>query len=311
MKGIELSKKFYNEFGKSMLKEFDELLPFLAVGLCGSGSECNGFDDEVSHDHDFEPGFCIFIPSGKIDEKAEFQLERAYAKLPNEFLGFKRSRLSPVGGNRHGVIKIEDFFKAKTGNEKGCLSLYDWFSLPEHSLLEATNGEIFFDNYGEVSKIRENLKYFPEDIRLKKLAGNLLLLGQSGQYNYNRCIIRNDTAAAQLSVIEFVKSTISVIFLLNKKYLPYYKWQFKALAELKILGDLSSSLEFLISSENDQKTSATKQEIIEIICQKVADELKLQCLVSNTSAEMESLAYIVNDNITDNKIRNMHVLSAV
>ena len=63
MNGMELSKAFYTEIGEPMLRErFPELLPFLAVGLTGSGSECYGFDDEISQDHDFEPGFCIFVP---------------------------------------------------------------------------------------------------------------------------------------------------------------------------------------------------------------------------------------------------------
>ena len=63
MKGIDLSRAYYEQYGKEMLeKDFPELLPFLAAGLLGSGSECFGYDDEVSRDHDFDPGFCIFIP---------------------------------------------------------------------------------------------------------------------------------------------------------------------------------------------------------------------------------------------------------
>ena len=65
MKGLELCKEFYNQFGAPMLKEkFSEILPLISVGLVGSGSECLGFDDDISCDHDFEPGFCIFLPEG-------------------------------------------------------------------------------------------------------------------------------------------------------------------------------------------------------------------------------------------------------
>ena len=63
MNGLELSESYFEEFGKPMLeRDFPDLLPHLAAGLCGSGSECFGFDDEVSRDHDFEPGFLIFLP---------------------------------------------------------------------------------------------------------------------------------------------------------------------------------------------------------------------------------------------------------
>ena len=314
MKGLELSKKFYKEYGEPMLKEnFAHLLPFIAVGLFGSGSECYGYDDDISADHDFEPGFCIMLPDEDIvDRKNAFQLERAYAKLPKEFLGFKRSLLSAVGGNRHGVIRMGDFFKDKTGSENGVLTVGGWLSLPEFSLLEAVNGEIFCDNYGLFSKIRHSLKYYPEDIRLKKLAGNLLLMGQAGQYNYKRCIARNDTAAAQLAVFEFVKSAVAVLFLLDKKYMPYYKWCFKALKEISTEASrIADLLEFLISSGNGEDLSNKKCEIIESVCNSVADMLIDQNLLHNKTAEMERAAYLVNDTIKDNGIRNMHILSGV
>ena len=86
---------------------------FLAAGLVGAGSECLGFDDEISTDHDFEPGFCLFLPGEDVvDRRTAFLLERAYAKLPKQFLGFERSLIAPVGGSRHGVIRTADFFNA-------------------------------------------------------------------------------------------------------------------------------------------------------------------------------------------------------
>ena len=111
MKGIDIAFNYYNEFGKPMLeKEFSAHLDKITVGLVGEGSECYGYDDLTSQDHDFDMGFCIFISQKDYDEFG-FKLERAYAKLPSEYMGFKRKILSPVGGNRRGVIVIEDFYK--------------------------------------------------------------------------------------------------------------------------------------------------------------------------------------------------------
>ena len=176
MKGLELSRRYYEAFGKEMLEnDFGEILPYLAIGLSGSGSECYGFDDEKSQDHDFEPSFCIFLPENDVvDEKTAFRLERAYAKLPKSFMGFDRCPVSPVGGSRHGVIRMDDFFLSKVGSKDGYLSLEQWFSVPEYGLLEATNGAIFNDNYGQFTLIREKLRYFPEDVFRKMLAGHLL-----------------------------------------------------------------------------------------------------------------------------------------
>ena len=313
MKGLDLSRLFFENFGVPMLKEqFADVLPFIAVGLAGSGSECYGYDDDISRDHDFEPAFCIFIPDEDVvDNKTAFALERAYAKLPRQFLGLERSNVSAVGGNRHGVIRMGDFFEAKTGKRDGELSLADWFGVPEYSLKEAVNGAVFTDNYGKFTQIRTKLSYLPEDVRLKKLAGNLLLMGQSGQYNYKRCLSRGETAAAQLAVFEFVKSTLNVIFLLNKTYIPYYKWSFHALRELPRLSSLSQPLEYLISSGNSQTDAQKKSEIIENISNTISKELKVQGLTSHTDTEMERQAYIINDTIGDSQIRNMHILCTV
>ena len=207
MKGLDLSRKFYKEIGLPAFKaQFPEVMPYLAFGLVGSGSECLGFDDEISTDHDFEAGFCVFLPDESVvDRKTEFLLERAYSYLPKEFMGYKRSTLSPVGGNRHGIIRMSEFFLEKTSKPDGVLALKDWLYLPEQSLLEAVNGEVFDDFYGQFLSVRQKLSYMPQDVRLKKLAGNLLLMGQAGQYNYNRCVKRGDSAAAQLCAYEFVK----------------------------------------------------------------------------------------------------------
>ena len=312
MKGLELSKAFYEEYGKEMLEEFPELLPYLAAGLAGSGSECFGYDDEISADHDLEPGFCIFLPGEEIvDRKSAFLLERAYAKLPKEFKGYKRSLMQPVGGARHGVIRTAEFFAEKTGSENGVLSANDWLSLPEQSLAEAVNGELYFDNYGEVTKIRKELTYYPEDVRRKKLAGHLLLMAQAGQYNYRRTIAHGEYGAAQLAVFEFAKSTMAVVFLLNKKYQPYYKWSFRAMRMLPKLSVLAETAEYLLTTDNSEAYAGTKADLIEDTAASVIDELQAQGLSKAICGDLEKHAYAVNDGITDATLRNLHILAAV
>ncbi len=312
MKGIELSRAFFEAHGMPMLEErFSDVLPLLSVGLVGSGSECFGFDDDISKDHDFEAGFCIFLPDEDIvDRKTEFALERAYSKLPSEFMGVSRPPLSPVGGNRHGVIRLADFLRERTGNESGHLSLGEWMTVPEQSLAEVTNGCIFFDGSGEFTKIRERLSYLPNDVRLKKLAGELLLMGQAGQYNYSRCILRGDGAAAQMAVFEFVKSAIHAVFLINKVYMPYYKWSFRALRDLDVLSELCSRFEYLISSDNSEDSVKRKKEEIEYISSKIIDVLKKENLTCFSGRELEGHAYSVNERIGDSNVRNLHILCA-
>ena len=117
MTGLELARAYWETYGVPMIHDqFPEYEEIIAAALTGSGSECYGFDDEVSRDHDFEPGFCLFIPEEEIvDRRTAFQMERAYAKLPAEFEDFRRQKLQPVGGQRHGLFRIDEYFTDKIG----------------------------------------------------------------------------------------------------------------------------------------------------------------------------------------------------
>ena len=311
MKGLELSRAFFEEYGRPMLEtQFPELWPQLAVGLLGSGSECFGFDDEVSQDHDFEPGFCIFLPGEDVvDRRQAFQLERAYAKLPKEFEGFSRPMMLPVGGARRGVLRTGEFFEEKVGAPDGELTLGQWLTVPEQALAETTNGELWHDGPGEVTAIRERLACFPEDVRLKRLAGHLLLMGQAGQYNYVRCLSHGEPAAAQLAVCEFVKSALSVIFLLNRRYQPYYKWAFRAMRALPLLSELAEPLEMLLLTDN--LFPQAKSDAIEQIAVAVIDVLLDQELSRANCGDLAKHAYAVNDRVSDPELRNAHILAAV
>lgn len=312
MNGLELCRAFYEAHGKPMLEQFPDVLPYIAVGLFGSGSECFGYDDDVSRDHDFEPSFCLFLPDEEtVDRRTAFLLERAYAKLPREFMGLRRSNITPVGGARRGVLRTAEFFSQKIGSGDGTLTLLDWLRLPEYALAECCNGDLFFDHYGEVSAIRQRLAAYPHDVRCKKLAGNLLLMAQAGQYNYPRCLAHGETAAAQLAVNEFVNAALAVIFLLNGRYLPFYKWRFRALRELPLLGDSGRVLEYLLCTPNDEDTAQEKQALMETLSAQIITALQDQQLTEAICGDLEKHAYSVNDRIGDAQVRNLHILAAV
>ncbi len=312
MKGLDISKTFYNEYGVKMLEEnFSDVLDRITVGLVGEGSECFGYDDILSTDHDFEAGFCLFI-SQQDERKFGFKLERAYAKLPKEFMGLKRNILSAVGGNRHGVIVIEDFYEKLLGTHTIPNDLTWWLYTPSHSIACACNGEIFKEGNNDFNKNREILlKGYPEDVRKKKIAGHLLLMAQAGQYNYSRLIDRNETGASQLAIFEFVKHAISTIYLLNNAYEPFYKWAYKGLRNLSVLGDLEPTLATITEIGNSKKEANQKIEIIEVVSGMIIEQLKNQKLTDATCNNLETHAYSVNDKIKDNTIRNLHILEGV
>lgn len=313
MNGLEISEAYFAEYGMPMLQErFADLLPHVAAGLFGSGSECFGYDDELSRDHDFDPGFMLLLPGEDIvDRGQEFALERAYAALPQEFGGIVRPKMAPVGGARRGIMRLADFLVEKTGSADGSLTAEQWLSVPSFALAEVVNGKVFYDGSGDLSRIRAQLARYPEDIRRKKLAGHLLLAVQAGQYNYARCLLHGEAGAAQLAVIAFADNAMAAMFLLNNAYRPFYKWQFRALRALPLLSLDAELLEYLITTDNDGQFARDKYEVIEGIAADLVDELESQGLTSAQGEDLERHAYSVNDGIADATVRNMHVLAGV
>jgi len=310
MTGLELARAYWETYGVPMIREqFPEYEGIIAAALTGSGSECYGFDDEISQDHDFEPGFCLFIPGEEVvDRRTAFLLERAYAKLPAEFGGFRRQKMQPVGGQRHGVFRIDEYFTDKIGCPAEQLDMEQWLRLPEYALAEAVNGEVFRDDAGLLTDCRKRLSDMPEDARRKRLAGRLLLMAQSGQYNYRRCLKHCEDGAAQLAVGEFVKNTLSAVFLLNRAYMPYYKWSFRALRELPGGEDLDRNLAWLLTTGNGESAAEDKFFCMEGIASQVIDLLQEQGLTEANCGDLEKHAYSVNDGIKDGQVRNLHIL---
>ena len=310
MKGLEIAEKYYETYGAPMLRDaFPEIEGIVAVGLVGSGSECMGYDDEVSRDHDFEPGFTIFLPPEEVvDRQTAFKLERAYAKLPDEFMGLKRNKDVSYDTGRHGVVRAADFFLSKVGDAEGDLSLDRWLSIPEHYLLEATNGKIFRDDLGLVTDVRRKLAYFPEDVRLKKLAGALMLAEQAASHNYERSLSRGDTAAAQLSICKYVEEILSAIFLLAKSYKPFYKWQFRALNDFPTFAPLREDLEGLLTTGNTVGEAVEKRSRIRRIGSTLGEEIRRQGLSDYDGLHLDSFAYCVNGKVKDPSLRNQNIL---
>ena len=309
MQGIEIAEKFYNEYGRKMIGElFSEYEGRIAVGLVGNGSDCFGYDDEISRDHDFEPGFMMWLNQEDYDE-LNFKLSREYDKLPKEYLGLHRDKETSFLSSRYGAKNIGDFYNEYTGKNGETLSNIEWLKIPEYSLAAATNGKVFRDDLGEFSSIRNYILHgMPEDVRLKKIAMRGALMAQSGQYNYLRSMKHGERGAASLALGEFVKNSCYMLFLLNKKHAPFYKWLFRGVKDLEILSELNQDLEYILTSENSFETMGIIEESIEKISNDVIKELKKQNLTDGDWDYLEPHAFQVMDRIKDSEIRNMHVM---
>lgn len=299
IKGLELSKRYFYDI---VLPEFEktlfDILPLCAFGLVGEGSECYGYDDELSKDHDFGPSVCIWL---RKDDylKYKYRINKVLETLPKTYLGFQELKESEWGNNRRGLLNIDDFYFKFIGSANPPQTINDWQKIPETALSTVTNGEVFLDNLGEFTKIREQLlNYYPEAIRQNKIATRLMNISQHGQYNYVRCLRRNDLVAANQCLYLFVDEAIHLVFLLNRRYKIFYKWDNKALLDLKILGnEIHKLLEDMVFAQN-------KIPYVRKICKVLADELRNQKLTDCESGFLGDLGVDIQKNIDDEFFKN-------
>lgn len=324
MKGLELAEKYFETVGKEMLlTKYPEYFERMAIGLVGQGSECFGFDDEISTDHDFGPAFCIWLNEQDY-QTIGFKLMMDYDKLPKEFMGVPARIVTTNGGGRVGVHETGMFYQNFIGNKKAPENLLEWLYIPEGYLATATNGKVFVDNLGEFSNIRGKLlEFYPEDVRKKKIAARAAVMAQSGQYNYARLMKRGEYVGASLALSEFAKNTISMVHLLNKKYMPFYKWSFKSMTTLPKLKQVQEKLQMLVTMEFQQgawegigkneyvhalNTNDKKVVLIEEICQLIVKELQTQNLTGRNDDFLENHTMEIMERIEAPEIRNRHVM---
>ena len=220
---LTLSRLFYFEYLKPMIPS--EILNVLAAGMVGEGSDCFGFDDEISKDHDYQIGCCLWLDKEDYLKYGQ-RLQAIYEKAAYPF---SIGRLK----ERRGVFEIDAFYEYLIQDGK------------EECLACATNGEVFEDHLGVFSKRREEISYYDEKTWRLNVAKNIHLFSQYAQSNYPRMMARKDYITSQLCISKAIETAMDLMYLFEKRYAPYYKWKRKGLSqhrELILLLDEITSL---------------------------------------------------------------------
>ena len=240
--GLELCRAYYEEYGRPMIAaKFREYEHVIAVGLVGKGSDCFGFDDTLSADHDFGPRFVMWVTK-EVYNKIGKALQEAYEQLPDSYQGVQRTETFH-GRDRAGVMVIEEFYKNllgydligeinACGGQESLNTIKCWLAVQDYALAAAANGEVFRDDEGIFTQYRERLAaYYPKAAWYRKIAQACAQFSQSGQYNLPRMRRRGQLVAAELAKAECVKQAMKLNYLLNRQYAPHDKWLFKGLPQ--------------------------------------------------------------------------------
>ena len=134
-------------------------------------------------------------------------------------------------------------------------------------------------------------------------------MAQSGQYNVPRCINRGDLNAAYLATAEFVKAAVSMLYLLERKYMPFYKWAFRGMQAFSLCAKPAAELSQLIALGNGAETATQRQALIESICTFTADELSRQGFSNTRDPFLQNHLPSIMEGISDPQISSLHVMA--
>ena len=194
-----------------------------------------------------------------------------------------------------------------TGLDHSPATTKEWLAIPESSLAMCTNGQVFSDKLGQFSRMRQGLlAFYPEDVRLKKITSRCFTIAQSGQYNLPRSLKRGELFAANWALSEYCAETMSLIFLLNKRYAPFHKWMHRAVKDLPLMGEWAhSTIDDLIAPIDTNEKPA----IVEAACAVIIQELRSQGLTSSSSDFLLDHAHSVHSRIRDDELRRRFIVT--
>ena len=268
MKGLELAKQYYFDCVKPVLNEkVPQIKEKYAAALLGYGSDVIGNDDEWSRDHEWGPRCHVFLSEELFAEHASVLDTALSENLPFEYAGFPTRfefaeyfgmiPAKNISGRHHVVITTPERFLELTMGITGVPEHdRDWLAISEQRLLEFTAGEVFEDYTGELTKLRTKMGYFPDNVRLYKIAFILESLGWEDDC-ISLCGARGDDISMHLNTAKTVERLMKLIFLLNRKYMPLSpKWLHRELKKLPhTAGDMETELKNMLEVKNhEQKT---------------------------------------------------------
>ena len=222
---IDVSRDFFTTIVKPILKEhFPEETAQTAFGVFGYGSEALNLDDEYSRDHHWGLRIDALMPKQIFEEKRDFIMQVLGQNLPDSYQGHSL-REGHVSGAGLAPDNLEAFLSRTIGIKHPPQSHKEWLYLPEEEIMHIINGEVWHDPAGKFTAIRQTFNaYYPEPVRLRRLAHWCRYFSGMGSYALKRAILRNNDFYAATAFGKAIRWGVQLAFMLDKRYYPYDKW---------------------------------------------------------------------------------------
>jgi hypothetical protein len=257
---LELSQMLYEqEIQPIMAKRFPGLRYAAAtLGMC---SEILGLDDEVSMDHEWGPRVRIYLSEQDHASASADITSLLQEELPAKFAGFDMMWRKPgvdVHDTRETIL-----YHVTVGTVSNALNFcgglaalplpdMEWLRVSEQHLLEFTAGVVYRDDVGELTRAREQLEYYPDNVlrflltcEWNAVGGDWFPIGRIGS--------RGDRLGLRIQAAQVSQRLMRIAFMVCKRYFTYRKWFGTLFRELPLAGALEPILMELMEGKDWQK----------------------------------------------------------
>ncbi|HFC11425.1 MAG TPA: DUF4037 domain-containing protein [Anaerolineae bacterium] len=234
---IEISRAFFEQVVKPiLLAHFPDETARTAFGIFGYGSEALGLDDVYSRDHHWGLRIDALMPDDVFAEKREAIMQTLAAHLPETFQGHSL-REGHLAGAGMAPDTLTAMLWRTIGMDRPPRTYEEWLSVPEDDVIHIVNGEVWYDPLGRFTEVREAFQaYYPEPVRLRRIAHWSRYFSGMGTYALRRAILRDNAYYCNITFSRALRWGVQLAFLLEKVYCPYDKWTLAYLDRLPRLG---------------------------------------------------------------------------
>lgn len=222
---ISESRDFFGEVvGPLLTRHFPDEAREMAAGFFGYGSEVLGLDDQYSTDHHFGLRVNALLPEAILVSRGKAIEDMLAAQLPQNWRG-RELREGYTRTKGVALAGLEHHLRSTIGFDQVPQTHAEWMSIPEEDITHIIAGQVWHDPSGRFSAIRDSLSgYYPEPVRLRRLAHWCRYFSGMGVYALHRALLRDNTLYASTTFSRALKWGVQIAFMLDRTYYLYDKW---------------------------------------------------------------------------------------
>lgn len=263
--GLKLCEYFYHEAVRPILDKHFSGVSHSAARL-DYGSDVLGFDTPLSRDHGWGPKVMLFLAQEEFEEYKDQISEVMANMLPTKVRGYPTNFDIPFTGEgsmqevAHGPVKhwvaidtVPIFFRRYLGvDPTGLIRNLDWLTMPQMHLRTVKSGNVFYDGLKQLEALCKRLEWYPSDVWYYLLANQWRRIDQEEPF-MARCGDVGDELGSRIVATRQVIEVMRLCFLMEKQYIPYYKWFGTAFNLLNCAQDLNPIFHRVFDSTNWQE----------------------------------------------------------